>query len=375
MASGGVNGTVCNEQQYQQSLTSPTNPNPTISCLTRGQTIGLVVTVEASLLSLIFVTIIFILIGWNVRKKPLNAGDGQKVKLLDTPADIFLVSLSFICEFLQALGGLLNIRWVHNGIVKAGSYCTAQGIILQGSEVTAALITLFLATYTFVMILWPVDLKSREFSFSLVGASCIFSVLWVGIGNGIHKNYEEPTPFWCWINSAFEGERLAGEYIWLWITLFSSVIMYISVFLWTKGWFSVDKDKKWYKFRRGPDDNLRAGNASRRAAWGLLFYPLAYSLMVLPLSIARWSHKPVSSFGLFFGFATFSLSGVVNAGRLLFALPKETFGSEMRLQVTPSRSSAIPSNCDPRADGCTVSGGAGAANTRSSTSTGIEAMI
>jgi hypothetical protein len=81
-------------------------------------------------------------------------------KLLETPADIFLVCLVamylptqshagcttqvslFICEFLQALGGLLNIRWVHNGIVKAGSYCTAQGIILQGSELTAALITL-----------------------------------------------------------------------------------------------------------------------------------------------------------------------------------------------------------------------------------------
>jgi hypothetical protein len=99
---------------------------------------------------------------WNVlqyRKRPLNAGDDQKVKLLETPADIFLVCLAmypltqshagcmaqlslFICEFLQALGGLLNIRWVHNGIVEAGSYCTAQGIILQGSELTAALITL-----------------------------------------------------------------------------------------------------------------------------------------------------------------------------------------------------------------------------------------
>jgi hypothetical protein len=44
------------------------------------------------------------------------------------------------------------------------------------------------------MILFSVDLKSRGFSFSLVGASCIFSALWVGIGNGIHKSYEEPTP-------------------------------------------------------------------------------------------------------------------------------------------------------------------------------------
>ena len=38
-----VNGTVCNAQQYNQSLSSRDDPNPTISCLTPGQTIGLAV--------------------------------------------------------------------------------------------------------------------------------------------------------------------------------------------------------------------------------------------------------------------------------------------------------------------------------------------
>jgi len=38
-----VNGTVCNAWQYNQSLSSRNSPNPTISCLTHGQTIGLAV--------------------------------------------------------------------------------------------------------------------------------------------------------------------------------------------------------------------------------------------------------------------------------------------------------------------------------------------
>ena len=38
-----VNGTVCNAQQFNQSLSSSDNPNPTISCLTHGQSIGLAV--------------------------------------------------------------------------------------------------------------------------------------------------------------------------------------------------------------------------------------------------------------------------------------------------------------------------------------------
>ena len=38
-----VNGTVCNAQQFNQSISSRDNPNPTISCLTHGQSIGLAV--------------------------------------------------------------------------------------------------------------------------------------------------------------------------------------------------------------------------------------------------------------------------------------------------------------------------------------------
>jgi len=82
-----VNGTVCDAQQYKQSLSSRDNPNPTISCLTHGQTIGLAVgtqplfvycsnlshvqlAAEASLLSFFSVIAIWIYIG--VRPTPLH---------------------------------------------------------------------------------------------------------------------------------------------------------------------------------------------------------------------------------------------------------------------------------------------------------------
>jgi hypothetical protein len=41
----GVNGTVCNAQQYQQSLQSYDSSSPSISCLTRGESIGLAVSI------------------------------------------------------------------------------------------------------------------------------------------------------------------------------------------------------------------------------------------------------------------------------------------------------------------------------------------
>jgi hypothetical protein len=76
----GVNGTVCNAGQYQQSQASQSNPIPLISCLTHGQTTGLTVrtqprlslsrthpeiqlSVQTSFLSLISVIAIYTWIG------------------------------------------------------------------------------------------------------------------------------------------------------------------------------------------------------------------------------------------------------------------------------------------------------------------------
>jgi hypothetical protein len=51
-----------------------------------------------------------------------------------------------------------------------------------------------LTVHTFIGALWRVRLQSRGLAFSLVGLTWVFGALWVGIGNGIHKNYETPVP-------------------------------------------------------------------------------------------------------------------------------------------------------------------------------------
>jgi hypothetical protein len=48
----------------------------------------------------------------------------------------------FTFDLLQSIGGILNIRWAHNGIVTTGHYCTAQGLVEQIGELGVALITL-----------------------------------------------------------------------------------------------------------------------------------------------------------------------------------------------------------------------------------------
>jgi hypothetical protein len=45
--------------------------------------------------------------------------------------------------------------------------------------------------------MWNLGTKARGFALGLVVLAFIFSALWVGIGAGINKHYETPTPVRC----------------------------------------------------------------------------------------------------------------------------------------------------------------------------------
>ncbi|KAF8261258.1 hypothetical protein EI94DRAFT_1746329 [Lactarius quietus] len=337
MSAHDVNGTFCDAKQSQQSISMGAHS----SILTHGQTIGLAVSILSSATS----------IRLTLTPLPSSLLNFLQKNLLRTPTDIYMLSL-FFYEILEAMGGILSIRWANEGIVTTGPYCTAQGIFKQIGALGVALITLILTTHTFTMALWRVGAEARSFAFGIVALTCLFVVLWVGVGNGIHKDYETPVPYWCWIGPKYNGERLAGEYLWMWIALFASVVMYILVHLWMKGLLSVD-DEKWYKFRLAKSD---VEYSQRRATLGILLYPLAYSLIVIPLSVSRWllfSHKSVPSAATFFGMIMFNLSGAINVliflivrPHLLLFTPPEELGEAKVEIANPSTSSAILSNMD-----------------------------
>ena len=72
--------------------------------------------------------------------------------------------------------------------------------------------------------------------------------------------------YWCWISPQFPGERIGGEYFWLWIALFASAMLYTPLYFWAEGFWSVDKENKlhWWK------TDQRVEYTQRRAALGML---------------------------------------------------------------------------------------------------------
>jgi hypothetical protein len=210
----------------------------------------------------------------------------------------------FIAEWIQALGGVLNIKWVHDEKVFRGTFCNAQGAIEQLGETTVALVTLVIAFHTFSSLWWSRGVKSILTASILMGLVWSFVILYVAIGLGvnINKSYMTPT-YWCWIGPNYLKEKITGEYVWFWLTLGLSLVFYTLLFFWSRK------------------------NNMRHHSLKLIAYPITYSVVIIPSSVVRFiefsqenkgqqDHVPVA--WIFFAEAVYRLSGIITV--LLFML-------------------------------------------------------
>jgi hypothetical protein len=59
---------------------------------------------------------------------------------------------------------------------------------------------------------------------------------------------------------------MGGETIWMWVALFASAILYIPLYFWAEGFWSIDEG---YRFHWQNADK-RVGYSQRRATLGML---------------------------------------------------------------------------------------------------------
>ncbi|KAJ7745447.1 hypothetical protein DFH07DRAFT_748882 [Mycena maculata] len=310
-------GVICSPEQYSQSLSDSAD----IYCLTRGQSIGLTVTSEAGLISLVAVLGVFTLIIRNGIRHVRRTG---KWYLVQEPMDVLMLSL-FIADLIQAIGAVMDIRWVHSGRVEIGAFCTAQGVVQQLGETSVALTTLGITVFTFVGVWYRKGLGATFSATILIGAVWLFVILLVGIGNAEHKHLESPTPYWCWLGQSYLGLRIGGEYMWLWVTLGVSAVAYLLLFFWARGNITVNEGS-WWRFAVHPSSANAVDRGLRRSSYTMIAYPVCYSVLILPLSVVRWigfthSDAAIPSAAEFAVISVYGLSGAINVLLLLNTRP------------------------------------------------------
>ncbi|KAJ6469331.1 hypothetical protein C8R45DRAFT_428778 [Mycena sanguinolenta] len=324
MSGSGFDSTVCTPEQVAISGASE------FYCYTRRENVGLVAVSIAGFFSLAAVITIFGLI---VRNK-LRAMRGPKGRhLIQEPMDLFLLSL-FFGDLLQSLSVVMDTKWINDGIVHAGSFCTAQGLLQNTGQAAIAMSTFIITLHTFDRIWRRRGVESLKLASLIVGTIWLFLILTVSISTAVHRSpsFYAPTPYWCWINSSYPNYRIAIENFWLWMA-FAVSILYIPLVFWNAGYI-VPRDPQWWTFRIPTQEKYNNKQLSK-----LILCALTYCLPVLPTSLARWFlvvHDDVKPFATaeaqFIVKAIFSLSGVCDvlvfkfarSGLLLFSSSDDT---------------------------------------------------
>jgi len=228
----------------------------------------------------------------------------------------------------MALGRVTSIKWVQEGRVFQGNYCTAQGIIQQFGETGSAMVTTVIAIYTFVVVMWGAFKHQLLVAYLVVGFIFVFITLFIGVSVGTQTHgahhYMTPDGFWCWIGngSRYNKERYAGEYVWMWIALSVSALTYIPLSFVALGILRVSQTH-WWKFELHGRGEAQVEGQKRRSI-SMIAYPVVYFILVIPTSVVRWvsgfgsSTKTLPSAATLATEVLFSLSGLGNVFIFLF---------------------------------------------------------
>ncbi|KAI0930549.1 hypothetical protein AcV5_007233 [Taiwanofungus camphoratus] len=239
----------------------------------------------------------------------------------------YFVSL-LLCDLIQAMGSIMNARWYVEMAVTYEPFCTAQGIVKQVADVSTSIWSLIIALHTFLIIFLRWNMRQYVLFATLVaGWGLVGIILIIGPARQrVNDAFFGLSGYWCWISNGYPVERVTLDYMWLFFSAVLSFVLYTLVLLKLRGNISPHG----LRFRRDPTVAQIVDDRSVSVAKQMLLYPVAYTVLILPIAVCRfveWSGHNVPDAVTFFSDSVFLLSGLVNV--TLFAatrrvLPKHS---------------------------------------------------
>ncbi|KAF8580806.1 hypothetical protein K439DRAFT_281668 [Ramaria rubella] len=309
---------------------------PCLTRLTAGQAVGISLDLEAGLISSLAVVLFLSLVMRNVIRHYRYPPSGGW-SLLRTHIDLYILCL-LTFELIHGISAVMSAKWLHEGQLYCSTYCTVQGAMRNTGSTGVALVTLVIAIHTFMVIFFQwIPPKSLFIPLTVLVGVCAFLIAYLSyelsVSRAPDQSFYAPTPYWCWIGPSHSAARIWGQYLWLWLTAFMSILLYPPLYFCVKGNLSYNAESSWkIRISRTPaarDSSLtsHAAKVATTDAMCMLYYPAAYTLLVLPDSIVRFMGEAWQAQGrrlpfapTLTGSALFGLSGVVNV--ILFMMTR-----------------------------------------------------
>ncbi|KAG8747725.1 hypothetical protein FRC10_011853 [Ceratobasidium sp. 414] len=284
-------------------------------------------------ISFVSVLLLFAIIGIKYHR----ASPARRKELFKSHIDVYMFNL-FVSELLMSIGGILDVKWAHETQVYCGGYCDVQASFQYLGKTAISIWTLAITIHTGWSVVRAKRLDFRpRFCFGVVVAVWMY-VFSFEFGPYVSanpaneddpSNYFAPTPF-CGVGNIL-------VYVPLFLILRRGIVL------------SNDSDSQSIESYTAPlppradtvsfDDasiqSTEDDEAVRNDCWKMLYYPAAYTILVLPLSVVRWvafanPHFPDSHLASMRSLATaqmtfhvlYRLSGVINVALVLGTRPE-----------------------------------------------------
>ncbi|THH14796.1 hypothetical protein EW146_g5579 [Bondarzewia mesenterica] len=210
------------------------------------------------------------------------------------------------CDLLQAIGAIMNVAWAQRMSVGVGALCTAQGIIKHIADLGIAIWSLVIAFHVFGILFFCLPLKRYAMWCTLIGTWSLIATLVI----------TGPAT----LDTAKRGPFCNLGYMIMFISASVSFVLYMLVFLKLRG--NVIVHGIHIRFRmhhgtpswRGTEKDQQNGYIMV-VARQMLLYPIAYTIIILPIAAARfsaWFKHDVPFSVTVFCDAIYLLSGTAN---------------------------------------------------------------
>ena len=127
----------------------------------------------------------------------------------------YSVSL-LVANVLQAIATILNARWINEGIVYDGSFCSFQGGLKNAANVGIALWTFVIAMHLFNLLFLRWKATRAGMIVTLIGGwSAVGMIVTLGplvIQTPERGPYFGVSGYWCWITDNYPVEQTYTEY-------------------------------------------------------------------------------------------------------------------------------------------------------------------
>ncbi|KAK3985121.1 hypothetical protein QBC44DRAFT_164064 [Cladorrhinum sp. PSN332] len=203
---------------------------------------------------------------------------------------LVLIYNLLLADIHQSGAFLLNAVWVaRDGITVRTPACWAQGWLVSTGDLSSSLFITAIAVHTYLSVVRNYTPPQRIVYGTIVGL-WFFNYFMALLGLGMTRNGKEDGGFyvraaaWCWMNIEYETYRLTLHYLWIFISLAITSVLYILIFCHLRKPKIQTETTQSQPQSNGICKLFEHAGGQHRA---FLLYPVIYVLCTAPLAIGR----------------------------------------------------------------------------------------